>query len=288
MICPSDSTIDIMNSFKYSKKQDNGEFISVQYQYRRPTTEHLVKIVDFGNACWTHKHFSSDIQTRQYRSPETILGQNYGTSADIWSLSCMLFELATGEYLFNPKAGPNFSRDEDHLAMMLELIGTLPTEMWKGNHFNRYFNEKGHLRNIKNLRSCTMKQLLINKFHFQEELAEEFSGFLMPMLNFIPSKRITAMKALEHPFLKIQDVEKSSSEIKSFLIVFDSNELLYADLRRLKEKLASLEKSQVNDFDRMKKELISLEKQIHSCLELLQQPNEIESVLPASGSPKPC
>ena len=28
------------------------------------------KIVDFGNACWTHKHFTDDIQTRQYRSPE--------------------------------------------------------------------------------------------------------------------------------------------------------------------------------------------------------------------------
>lgn len=28
------------------------------------------KIVDFGNACWTHKHFTNDIQTRQYRAPE--------------------------------------------------------------------------------------------------------------------------------------------------------------------------------------------------------------------------
>ena len=28
------------------------------------------RIVDFGNACWTHKQFTSDIQTRQYRSPE--------------------------------------------------------------------------------------------------------------------------------------------------------------------------------------------------------------------------
>ena len=28
------------------------------------------KIVDFGNACWTHKHFTDDIQTRQYRCPE--------------------------------------------------------------------------------------------------------------------------------------------------------------------------------------------------------------------------
>ena len=28
------------------------------------------KIVDFGNACWEEKHFTEEIQTRQYRSPE--------------------------------------------------------------------------------------------------------------------------------------------------------------------------------------------------------------------------
>lgn len=31
-------------------------------------------IVDLGNACWTHKHFSEDIQTRQYRAPEVLIG----------------------------------------------------------------------------------------------------------------------------------------------------------------------------------------------------------------------
>ena len=30
------------------------------------------KIVDLGNACYTYKHFTEDIQTRQYRSPEVI------------------------------------------------------------------------------------------------------------------------------------------------------------------------------------------------------------------------
>jgi serine/threonine-protein kinase SRPK3 len=29
-----------------------------------------VKIADLGNACWVNKHFTDDIQTRQYRSPE--------------------------------------------------------------------------------------------------------------------------------------------------------------------------------------------------------------------------
>ncbi len=32
-----------------------------------------VKIIDFGNSCWVDKHFSEDIQTRQYRSPEACL-----------------------------------------------------------------------------------------------------------------------------------------------------------------------------------------------------------------------
>ncbi|EEQ99046.1 srpk, putative, partial [Perkinsus marinus ATCC 50983] len=62
------------------------------------------KIADLGNACWTHKHFSSDIQTRQYRSPEVIVGAGYDSSADIWSFACMIFELVTGDYLFDPKA----------------------------------------------------------------------------------------------------------------------------------------------------------------------------------------
>ena len=33
-----------------------------------------VKIVDLGNACWVRRHFSDDIQTRQYRCPEVRAG----------------------------------------------------------------------------------------------------------------------------------------------------------------------------------------------------------------------
>lgn len=54
------------------------------------------KIVDFGNACWRKRHFTDDIQTRQYRSPEVIVGQGYDTSTDLWSFACMIFELVTG------------------------------------------------------------------------------------------------------------------------------------------------------------------------------------------------
>lgn len=70
------------------------------------------KLVDFGNACWTYKQFTSDIQTRQYRCPEVLLGSKYSTSIDLWSFACICFELASGDVLFDPHSGDNFDRDE--------------------------------------------------------------------------------------------------------------------------------------------------------------------------------
>lgn len=70
------------------------------------------KLVDFGNACWTYKQFTNDIQTRQYRCPEVILGSKYSTPADMWSFACICFELAAGDVLFDPHSGDNYERDE--------------------------------------------------------------------------------------------------------------------------------------------------------------------------------
>lgn len=49
-----------------------------------------VKIADLGNACWVGHHFTNDIQTRQYRSPEVLLGAKWGASTDVWSMACMV------------------------------------------------------------------------------------------------------------------------------------------------------------------------------------------------------
>lgn len=49
-----------------------------------------VKIADLGNACWVGHHFTNDIQTRQYRSPEVILGSRWGASTDVWSMAAMV------------------------------------------------------------------------------------------------------------------------------------------------------------------------------------------------------
>ena len=73
-------------------------------------------LCDMGNGCWTYHHFTSQIQTRQYRSPETIIGYPYDSSADIWSFACMIFESLTGDFLFEPRKGYYYDKDDDHLA----------------------------------------------------------------------------------------------------------------------------------------------------------------------------
>merc|ERR1719216_95871 len=96
-----------------------------------------VKIADLGNACWVHHHFTEDIQTRQYRSLEVLLGAGYGTPADIWSCAYMAFELATGDYLFEPHHGEGYTRDEDHLAHIIELCGKLPRHVALSGKFSK-------------------------------------------------------------------------------------------------------------------------------------------------------
>lgn len=97
-------------------------------------------------ACEQDHHFTEDIQTRQYRSLEVLLGAGYGPAADIWSTACMAFEMATGDYLFEPHSGEDYSRDEDHLAHIIELLGNIPRHIaFSGKYSREFFNKRGEL-----------------------------------------------------------------------------------------------------------------------------------------------
>ncbi|TXG73721.1 hypothetical protein EZV62_002300 [Acer yangbiense] len=160
------------------------------------------KLVDFGNACWTYKQFTNDIQTRQYRCPEVLLGAKYSTSADLWSLACICFELVTGDVLFDPHSGDNYDRDEDHLALMMELLGVMPRKIALGGRYSRdFFNRHGDLRHIRRLRFWPIKKVLLEKYDFSEQDANDMADFLVPMLDFVPEKRPTAAQCLSHPWI---------------------------------------------------------------------------------------
>jgi len=161
------------------------------------------KVADLGNACWVTKHFSDDIQTRQYRSPETIINAGYDTSADIWSLACMIFELITGDYLFDPKASEEYPRDEDHLALFVELLGPIPPKLVvRGRRSPTYFNRRYELRHIKSLRFWGLEDVLQQKYHMHRVEAKNLASFLIPMVSLLPEDRATAQRMLEHPWLQ--------------------------------------------------------------------------------------
>uniref|UniRef100_A0A673LNV6 non-specific serine/threonine protein kinase n=1 Tax=Sinocyclocheilus rhinocerous TaxID=307959 RepID=A0A673LNV6_9TELE len=161
-----------------------------------------VKIADLGNACWVHKHFTDDIQTRQYRSLEVLIGSGYSTPADIWSTACMAFELATGDYLFEPHSGEDYSRDEDHIALIIELLGKIPRKLiTNGKYSKEFFTKKGDLRHITKLKPWGLQDVLVEKYEWPREEAQNFSDFLLQMLDLIPEKRATAAECLRHSWI---------------------------------------------------------------------------------------
>jgi serine/threonine-protein kinase SRPK3 len=158
-----------------------------------------VCLADFGNSCWTYKQFADEVQTRQYRCPEVIIGDPYDTAIDLWSAACMFFELLTGEFLFDPKETGEYPRDEDHLALVMELLGPLPPNMacGSGKFRHQYFNSRGQLRHIKELRFWGLRDVLHKKYRFSKKKAAEIAEFLLPMLALDPRSRATAAEMLK-------------------------------------------------------------------------------------------
>ena len=189
-----------------------------------------VKIADLGNACWVSHHFTNDIQTRQYRSPEVILGAKWGASTDVWSMAAMVslithqppfpsiraircrsadfdepgkvFELITGDYLFDPQSGTKYGKDDDHIAQIIELLGNFPKALAvSGKWSQEIFNRKGELRNISRLRHWALPDVLQEKYHFSTEEAGKIADFLIPLLELSPEKRADAGGMVNHPFI---------------------------------------------------------------------------------------
>lgn len=162
-----------------------------------------IKIADLGNACWYDEHYTNSIQTREYRSPEVLLGCQWGCSADIWSAACLIFELLTGDFLFEPDEGHSYSKDDDHIAQIIELLGEIPARLLStGRHARTFFNSRGQLRNISKLKFWPLKDVLMEKYRFAAEDAETISDFLMPMLRLDPQERADAGGMVNHPWLR--------------------------------------------------------------------------------------
>lgn len=108
-----------------------------------------VKVIDLGSSCFLTDRLSSYIQSRSYRAPEVILGLPYGQKVDVWSLGCVVAELASGRVLFHNTSLPSI------LARVEGILGPLPKRLvQRGRYGHRYYTHDGRLyeRNKQSVR----------------------------------------------------------------------------------------------------------------------------------------
>nr|GAT49705.1 CMGC/SRPK protein kinase [Mycena chlorophos] len=175
-----------------------------------PAPQISIKIADLGNATPSKVHFTEDIQTRQYRSPEAIIGRrDWGCRADIWSVACVVFELLTAEFLFDPQGQPElFTKDDDHMAQIIELLGDFPLDVKTNGKYSRdLFDSTGSLRYIKTLKPWPLKRVMTEKYLWHEADATVLCSFLEPMLSVDPRNRADAKDLLDHQWLKVSDAD---------------------------------------------------------------------------------
>eukprot|EP01063_Lacrimia_lanifica_P031046 TRINITY_DN5045_c0_g1_i1.p1 TRINITY_DN5045_c0_g1~~TRINITY_DN5045_c0_g1_i1.p1 ORF type:complete len:767 (+),score=219.96 TRINITY_DN5045_c0_g1_i1:80-2380(+) len=147
------------------------------------------------------------IQTREYRAPEIVLGNDFSCETDIWSLACIVFEMVTGRFLFDPKSKPGvtdeMSNDFEHLSEITQLIGrpTIGSGVLKGGVFTRNFYDKdGRFKGTYNNLMTDTFSLVLTACRDRSEASLIFD-FIMSCLTWSPDTRPTAEDCLKHPWL---------------------------------------------------------------------------------------
>ena len=164
-----------------------------------------VKLIDFGSSCFVGHQMYEYIQSRFYRAPEVMIGIKYSTPIDMWSFGLIIVELITGTPLF---PGDN---EEEELWMISQLLGPPPKKLVSiGKRREEFFDENFNL-----LKKQTQHKYVPNSMNLSSVLKTEDSlliDFLMKCLTWDQNERITASKALNHPWVRTVDVSIHSKK----------------------------------------------------------------------------
>ncbi|CAK9005272.1 unnamed protein product [Durusdinium trenchii] len=166
-----------------------------------------LKLADFGLASrrylWPfrcQKPLTKFVVTVWYRAPELILMDSgqcmYGQGVDIWSLGCILAEMATNRPMF-----PGDS-EIDTLFKIFRMKGTPAATTWPGleqmGHFSRSFPHWEDTNFQKVLEACP----------FHHTFLQQMLG---AMLQYVPNQRWSAYALLSHPFFEGQSESCNTS-----------------------------------------------------------------------------
>lgn len=155
-----------------------------------------IKVIDFGSSCFENEKVYTYIQSRFYRSPEVILGMNYGLPIDMWSFGCILAELLTGSPIF---PGEN---EQEQLACIMEIFG--PPEkhlIEKSSRKKLFFDSLGKPRvtvSSKGRRRRPSSKTLEQALKCNDDA---FLDFITRSLRWDPERRLKPEDAMQHEFI---------------------------------------------------------------------------------------
>lgn len=145
-----------------------------------------LKLADFGLArafgvplrAYTH-----EVVTLWYRAPEILLGgKQYSTGVDMWSVGCIFAEMCNRKALF-----PGDS-EIDEIFRIFRVLGTPTEETWPDVSF------------LPDFKPTFPKWTKKNLAEFVPSLDADGLDLLEKMLVYDPSNRISAKRALVHPY----------------------------------------------------------------------------------------
>jgi len=158
----------------------------------------VIKLADFGLArafgipvrVYTH-----EVVTLWYRAPEILLGSpKYSCPIDIWSVGTIFAEMANHRPLFQGDS------EIDQLFRIFRVLRTPTEELWPG------------VTQLPDFKASFPSWSTINLKASMKNLDAQGLDFLEQTLIYDPSKRISAKKALLHPYF--DDLDKTSLPAK--------------------------------------------------------------------------
>ena len=134
------------------------------------------------------------VATRWYRAPEILLGSTrYGKAVDLWSLGCIFGEMLAGKPLFQGSSTLN------QLERICEIVGR-PSPDEVASMRSPFASTM--LDNIKVSSSASGSGLFGKWSDTYAKAGPEAMDLLEKLMQWDPSKRLTALEGMSHPYCK--------------------------------------------------------------------------------------
>ncbi|KEQ94221.1 hypothetical protein AUEXF2481DRAFT_47411 [Aureobasidium subglaciale EXF-2481] len=173
---------------------------SIYLSHEMPLTHGAPIISDFGAARLGvpgQKH-SGDVMPGVYRAPEVVLGMEWDSSIDIWSVAVMIWDLFEGSRLFRAVKDGHLD-DEQHLAEVVSLLGPPPKKFLKmSERCSQYWDKEGNWIGTVPVPNQTIET---REGRLSGKDKELLLGLVRKVSRWVPEERLSAKDLFDDEFL---------------------------------------------------------------------------------------